>query len=77
MLYALMLWEQGQIGVADFVMAVSLSLLIINEARNLSRRFLELTAGSQPIRGADKEHRPAGDEAAQQHIDPHQQGYRH
>lgn len=41
LLYALMLWEQGQIGVADFVMAVSLSLLIINEARNLSRRFLE------------------------------------
>jgi ATP-binding cassette subfamily B protein len=27
--------------VGDFVMAVSLSLLVINEARNLSRRFLE------------------------------------
>lgn len=39
--YALMLWGEGQIGVGDFVMAVSLSLLIINEARNLSRRFLE------------------------------------
>lgn len=39
--YALELWSQGAIGVAEFVMAVSLSLLIINEARNLSRRFLE------------------------------------
>lgn len=39
--YALQLWGQGQIGVAEFVMATSLSLLIINEARNLSRRFLE------------------------------------
>jgi ATP-binding cassette subfamily B protein len=39
--YALTLWGQGQIGVGDFVMAVSLALLIINEARNLSRRFLE------------------------------------
>ncbi len=39
--YALRLWGQGQIGVGDFVMAVSLSLLVINEARNLSRRFLE------------------------------------
>ncbi len=39
--YALTLWGKGQIGVGDFVMAVSLSLLIINEARNLSRRFLE------------------------------------
>ena len=39
--YALRLWGQGEIGVAEFVMAVSLSLLIINEARNLSRRFLE------------------------------------
>ncbi|MHA7685586.1 ABC transporter ATP-binding protein [Cupriavidus sp. PET2-C1] len=39
--YALRLWGQGEIGVGEFVMAVSLSLLIINEARNLSRRFLE------------------------------------
>ncbi|WP_341674788.1 ABC transporter ATP-binding protein [Niveibacterium sp. SC-1] len=39
--YALTLWGRGEIGVADFVMAVSLALLIINEARNLSRRFLE------------------------------------
>ncbi len=39
--YALQLWGRGAIGVGDFVMAVSLSLLIINEARNLSRRFLE------------------------------------
>jgi ATP-binding cassette, subfamily B, bacterial len=39
--YSLRLWEQGAIGVSDFVMATSLSFLIINEARNLSRRFLE------------------------------------
>ncbi|ENO83404.1 carbohydrate ABC transporter [Thauera linaloolentis 47Lol = DSM 12138] len=39
--YALRLWSQGLIGVAEFVLATSLSLLIINEARNLSRRFLE------------------------------------
>jgi ATP-binding cassette, subfamily B, bacterial len=39
--YSLRLWEHGEIGVADFVMATSLSFLIINEARNLSRRFLE------------------------------------
>ncbi|WP_433935823.1 ABC transporter ATP-binding protein [Sorangium cellulosum] len=38
---ALRLWQRGDIGVAEFVMATSLSLLIINEARNLSRRFLE------------------------------------
>jgi ATP-binding cassette subfamily B protein len=41
LLYALLLWEQQKIGVADFVMAVSLSIMIINEGRNLSRRFLE------------------------------------
>ncbi|RXZ38204.1 ABC transporter ATP-binding protein [Oxalobacteraceae bacterium CAVE-383] len=41
LLYALLLWQQQKIGVADFVMAVSLSLMIINEGRNLSRRFLE------------------------------------
>ncbi len=39
--YALMLWGQGEITVAEFVMAVTLSLSIISEARNLSRRFLE------------------------------------
>ena len=41
LLYALLLWQQQKIGVADFVMAVSLSLMIINEGRNLARRFLE------------------------------------
>jgi ATP-binding cassette subfamily B protein len=39
--YSLQLWRDGAIGVADFVMATSLAFLIINEARNLSRRFLE------------------------------------
>lgn len=40
--YALILWGEGRIGAGEFVMAVSMSLLIINEVRNLSRRFLEL-----------------------------------
>ncbi|MBD2493791.1 ABC transporter ATP-binding protein [Nostoc sp. FACHB-280] len=39
--YSLTLWSQGAIAAADFVVATSLSLLIISEARNLSRRFLE------------------------------------
>jgi ATP-binding cassette subfamily B protein len=39
--YALRLWQSGAIDVAQFVMAVSLALLIINEIRALSRRFLE------------------------------------
>ncbi|MBD2507498.1 ABC transporter ATP-binding protein [Nostoc muscorum FACHB-395] len=39
--YSLFLWSQGKIATADFVVATSLSLLIIIEARNLSRRFLE------------------------------------
>ena len=39
--YALRLWQSGAIDVAEFVMAVSLALLIINEVRALSRRFLE------------------------------------
>jgi ATP-binding cassette subfamily B protein len=36
------LWSRGAIDVGQFVMAVSLSLLVIAEVRNLSRRFLEL-----------------------------------
>jgi ATP-binding cassette subfamily B protein len=39
--YALYLWNRGEIGVGDFTMAASLALLIIGDARNLSRRFLE------------------------------------
>ena len=39
--YAINLWSRGAIQVADFVMASSLALLIISEARNLSRRFLD------------------------------------
>jgi ATP-binding cassette, subfamily B, bacterial len=41
---ALAVWlhARGSIGVGQFVMAVSLALLIIAEVRNLSRRFLEL-----------------------------------
>jgi ATP-binding cassette subfamily B protein len=38
---ALFLWSRGRLGVADFVMSVSISLLVIAEARNLSRRFLD------------------------------------
>jgi ATP-binding cassette subfamily B protein len=39
--YALQLWGAGKISVAEFVVACTTALLIINEARNLSRRFLE------------------------------------
>ncbi len=39
--YSLSLWSQGKVAAADFVVATSLSLLIISEARNLSKRFLE------------------------------------
>jgi ATP-binding cassette subfamily B protein len=35
------LWSRGAIGVGQFVMSVSLSLLVISEVRNLGRRFLE------------------------------------
>ncbi|BAY09199.1 ABC transporter ATP-binding protein [Calothrix sp. NIES-2098] len=40
--YSLLLWNQGKIAPADFVVATSLSLLIISDARNLSRRFLDI-----------------------------------
>jgi len=39
--YALTLWDAKLISVGDFTMSVGLALLIINDARNLSRRFLE------------------------------------
>ncbi|MEE7627977.1 ABC transporter ATP-binding protein [Methylobacter sp. Wu8] len=39
--YALTLWDGGVIGVGDFTMSVGLALLIISDARNLTRRFLE------------------------------------
>jgi len=39
--FSLHLWSRGRIDVAAFVMSTSLTFLIINEARNLSRRFLE------------------------------------
>ncbi|WP_333874641.1 ABC transporter ATP-binding protein [Methylobacter sp.] len=39
--YALTLWDSGLIGVGDFTMSVGLALLIISDARNLTRRFLE------------------------------------
>jgi len=39
--YALQLWGRGEISVAEFVVASTTTLLVINEARNLSRRFLE------------------------------------
>jgi ATP-binding cassette, subfamily B, bacterial len=41
LVYALSLWSRGAISVAELVVVVTTSLLIINEARNLSRRFLE------------------------------------
>jgi len=38
---AVYLWSRGEIQVGQFVMTVSLTLLILSEVRNLSRRFLE------------------------------------
>ncbi len=40
--FALVLWRDGKIGIAEFVMSTSLSLMIISEARNIGRRFLEV-----------------------------------
>ena len=39
--YALFLWNHGAISVGDFAMSTGLALLIIGDARNLTRRFLE------------------------------------
>jgi ATP-binding cassette subfamily B protein len=39
--YALTLWDSGLISVGDFTMCIGLALLIISDARNLTRRFLE------------------------------------
>ena len=39
--YGLTLWESGVISVADFTMSIGLALLIISDAKNLTRRFLE------------------------------------
>lgn len=39
--YALTLWDAGFIGVGDFTMSAGLALLVIGDARNLSRHFLE------------------------------------
>ena len=40
--YALTLWDSGLISVGEFTMSMGLALLIISDARNLTRRFLEL-----------------------------------
>ncbi len=40
--FSLWLWQQGRIGVPEFVMSTTLSFLVISEARNVSRRFLDL-----------------------------------
>ncbi len=40
--YALHLWHTAQIGLPDVVLVLTLGMLILNEARNLGRRFLEL-----------------------------------
>ncbi|MCB1747147.1 MAG: ABC transporter ATP-binding protein [Gammaproteobacteria bacterium] len=39
--YALRVWSAGGMGAGDFAMAASLSLLLIEQARGLSRRFLD------------------------------------
>ena len=40
--FALWLWQQGAISLAEFVMSTTLSFVVIAEARNISRRFLDL-----------------------------------
>jgi ATP-binding cassette subfamily B protein len=40
-LYAARIWVEGGISVGSFAMVASLLLLVINDVRNLSRRFLE------------------------------------
>jgi ATP-binding cassette subfamily B protein len=40
--YSITLWQKGVIQLADFILVVTLGLLILNESRNLGRRFLEL-----------------------------------
>lgn len=40
--YSILLWQEGAIELADFILVVTLGLLILNESRNLGRRFLEL-----------------------------------
>jgi len=64
------LWSRGSIGVGQFAMSVSLSLLIIAEVRNLSRRFLELfealgNVGSG-VRAIFRPHESADGEAARE-----------
>jgi ATP-binding cassette subfamily B protein len=39
--FALKIWSEGGMSVGEFAMAASLSLLLIEQARGLSRRFLE------------------------------------
>jgi ATP-binding cassette, subfamily B, bacterial len=39
--FSVTLWRDGHIGVGGFVTATGLSLLVISDTRNLSRRFLE------------------------------------
>jgi ATP-binding cassette, subfamily B, bacterial len=41
LLFSLDLWKRGRIDVGTFVMSTSMALLIITEARNLGRRFME------------------------------------
>lgn len=40
-IFAIKIWSQGGMTAAEFAMAASLSLLLIEQARGLSRRFLE------------------------------------
>ena len=39
--YAARIWMEGGISVGSFAMVASLLLMVINDVRNLSRRFLE------------------------------------
>ena len=42
LVYSIILWREGVIGLADFVLVISLGLLILSQSGNLGRRFLDL-----------------------------------
>ena len=42
LVYSIILWREGIIGLADFVLVISLGLLILSQSGNLGRRFLDL-----------------------------------
>ncbi len=42
LLMALWLWQHGKIGIAEFTLVAGINLIIINDAHNLSQRFIDI-----------------------------------